>query len=150
MKIKSEITLIVLGVPVAMPRYKRAKSGGVYLPKLEGKPVHPAVQFKSDIRTEAKAQRITMHDGPVKIDWTAYLPRPKRLMRKKDSIEPIPHIGQLDRDNIDKTILDALEGIAYKNDGQVFSGTIEKFYHGKPEHHLNRPHVKIIIKQMEG
>jgi len=125
----------VLGVPVAMPRPRRVKTKAgnmitISAPKPKGKPAHPAVQFKSDIRTEAQRLKIPLHDGPVKLTWDAYFPRPKRLLRKNDPALPMPHTIRPDRDNIDKTILDALTGIAYRDDNQVFFGTISKWYCG--------------------
>jgi Holliday junction resolvase RusA-like endonuclease len=138
-------------VPVAMPRYGRSKKGGVYLPRPKGKREHPAVQFKADLRKEAQDAGIEYSLGPIIIDWQAYFERPKRLSRKKDPAGPIPRKAKPDRDNLDKTILDALEGLAYRNDSQVYAGMIEKYYCAKPEleaEGFSRPQVIIRITQV--
>lgn len=150
--------LIIWSVPVAMPRPSHRplmRNGQVVMSK-KGFPVtqtytakkdHPARQFKSDIRAAAQAEVMPYHEGPVKVSWTAYLPRPKALCRKKDPDGPVPHHKRPDRDNLDKTILDALKGVIYKDDSQVFSGEIKKFYHGKPgTEDRSRPHVVIRIE----
>lgn len=63
------------------------------------------------------------HLGPVEMDIIFYLPRPKSLSKKV-----IIHMKKPDVDNLTKCVCDALEGIFFKNDSQIFRITLEKHY----------------------
>ena len=64
------------------------------------------------------------------INITAYLPIPKSL--KKQIIGGQAHIKRPDRDNILKSVQDALNGVAYKDDRQVYDGRTTKLYSNNP------------------
>lgn len=70
-------------------------------------------------------------DGPVKMTLDLYLPRPKRLMRKKDPVGPIPCGKRPDIDNYIKAIMDGLQGVAFADDGQVAQLVVSKWYCGR-------------------
>jgi len=59
-----------------------------------------------------------------------YLPRTKALCRLSapDEALPMTVAGKGDVDNFAKAILDAVEGILFKNDAQVWSLTVSKQY----------------------
>jgi len=153
----------VFGVPKAMPRTSpvAAMRGGkpviskktgrpvviAYTPRGKGKQVHPAVQFKSDVKTAAIEANVPYHDGPVSVNWVAYFPRPKYMKAKKYPTDRIPHHRKPDRDNLDKTILDALTGVAWKDDCQVYAGDIAKYYISSSP--TARPHVWIEVIHWE-
>jgi Holliday junction resolvase RusA-like endonuclease len=63
------------------------------------------------------------HLGPVVMDCYFYLPRPKRLPKKYQF-----HTRKPDLDNLLKAVKDALKGIIYKDDSQVFDGRTRKLY----------------------
>lgn len=70
-------------------------------------------------------------EGPIRVDVAVFLPRPQRLDAAKYSDGPIYHDKIGDRDNFDKTILDAMSEVHWwHNDGQVCDGPVQKFYHG--------------------
>lgn len=54
--------------------------------------------------------------------------RKKRLMEERE-IRPTK---RPDGDNVLKVVMDALEGLAYKNDSQIVTALIEKYYTKKP------------------
>lgn len=62
-------------------------------------------------------------DGPIKITCSFYLARPKTLPKKI-----IYHQKKPDIDNLYKSVADALEGIFYYNDSQIYKANIEKHY----------------------
>ena len=74
-------------------------------------------------------------NGAIKAKIMAFFPIPKSTSKKKRAImeaETTPHPHKPDADNVIKAILDALNGIAYHDDSQVVSVTLEKFYSENP------------------
>jgi Holliday junction resolvase RusA-like endonuclease len=74
--------------------------------------------------------------GPVRLDLTFILPRPKSLMRKSHPDGWIPHTKRPDRDNLVKGTQDGLSAAGFwVDDAQVFDGRVAKYYAergGKP------------------
>lgn len=74
-------------------------------------------------------------EGEIKATIEAYLEIPKsasktkRAQMEKGIINPTK---KPDSDNIAKSILDALNGIAYKDDSQIVELTVKKLYADKP------------------
>lgn len=73
---------------------------------------------------------------PIGLRFNAYFPIPKstpKYKRKEMEKEKTPYLGKPDIDNIQKSIMDGLNGIAFTDDRQVFklidSG---KYYSAKP------------------
>ena len=70
-------------------------------------------------------------EKPLKVHIQAYFEIPKSYSKKKREMclaGLIRPTVKPDTDNISKNIKDALNGIAYPDDKQVVSETIEKFY----------------------
>ncbi len=122
------IEVFINGIPKAQPRTRatiRGKHAGVYDPGT-------ANEWKNTVKAAFGRYTGLRLEGPLALDITFYLPRPKRLCRKKDPDDPIPHTAKPDRDNLDKAVLDALTDIqVWGDDKQVFSGKIEKYYGSK-------------------
>ncbi len=72
-------------------------------------------------------------EGPIFVTADIFLPRPKAYMRRKDPDGPIwAHTAPEDRDNLEKSLTDALKAAgAFKDDRQVVDGPIRKMYHAK-------------------
>jgi Holliday junction resolvase RusA-like endonuclease len=89
--------------------------------------------YKAKVIMVAKAAGVQKMIGPIGMSIDAYLPRPKRLCRKKDPSYAIPvESATPDWDNIGKIVSDALsKGLAYKDDSQVWNGSVRKWYHAK-------------------
>lgn len=67
--------------------------------------------------------------GPVKLDLTFILPRPKDLMRKSAPDGWIPHPKRPDRDNLVKGTQDGLSAAGFwLDDAQIFDGRTVKYY----------------------
>lgn len=71
----------------------------------------------------------------VSVDIVAYLPIPKSASKAAqaamESLDTLPS-RKPDVDNIEKAILDALNGVAYKDDARVYRTGCVKFYGVEP------------------
>ena len=95
--------------------------------------------YKSRVAWLARSQFIFLPlTGPVRCDLTFYFARPKKPKH------PIYHITKPDRDNLDKGILDSLNGICWVDDCQIAAGEIQKLY--APEG--KAPGVEMRIKKL--
>jgi crossover junction endodeoxyribonuclease RusA len=83
-------------------------------------------------------------DGPLRVDVVFVLPRPQALIWATKPMPRMPHWHKPDRDNLDKAVLDALEGLAFSNDSQVCSGEITKWIAAGDE----SPHTEITVQQV--
>jgi Holliday junction resolvase RusA-like endonuclease len=106
----------------------------------------PIRLWKATVRLAAIEAGVKPITGPVKVDLFFSFPRPKSLMRKKDSADFIWHTKKPDRDNLDKAVLDALKGVAWTDDCQVCAGVIEKTYPAKGDARIG---VEIYIGECE-
>ena len=105
-------TIRLVGKVQGKPRPRFSMAGGypkAYTPK-------SAHQYEKWIATEYKRQGGRFYTGELKIviDTFRAMPksRPKKLVSEPDTYK-------FDADNICKSVLDALNGIAYKDDTQV-------------------------------
>lgn len=129
------IEFTVYGSPISQPRQRhrivKPKTGGAFVTNYTPKD-DPVQSWKAHIRYSAIPNKPQAPwTGPVIMFIDFFLPRPARLMRAKDPAGTIPHITKPDRDNLEKAVLDALKGIFFVDDCQVYSGEIRKFYHEK-------------------
>ena len=53
----------------------------------------------------------TYLDGPLRCDAVFVMPRTQSQICKKKPMPRIPHQKKLDRDNLDKALMDALKGL---------------------------------------
>ena len=68
--------------------------------------------------------------GPVSVIMTFYVPMPKSWSKKKRGemlAEPVAK-KQFDIDNLEKTVYDALNGILWEDDGQIWKHTVKKVW----------------------
>ena len=75
------------------------------------------------------------HEYAVRLSITAFYPIPKRKprwWRDQAAQGKIPATAIPDWDNVGKVISDALNGIAWKDDRQVVSGHVDKWYSDEP------------------
>lgn len=106
--------------PVAQPRHRASSIGGrarMYLPAK-----HPVHHFKSEVKDAAIAAMDgdPVVDCPLRMECLFVMPRPKSKVWKTRAMPREPHVGKPDTDNLVKAVKDALEGIVYKNDSQVW------------------------------
>ena len=127
------ITLDIHGEPKGQPRAR------AYARKFGNK--HSARMYDpgtADAWKQAVARAAFPHvkrdpiTGPVAVSVTFFMPRPKKLCRKKDPAGIIPHTAKPDIDNLVKALFDALTNVGiWRDDSQVFDTHVMKFYHRK-------------------
>jgi len=121
-------------VPMAARGKSRARTGKgfAYTPKEQ---VHWEQQFAL---YASMYQPKHVIEGPVAIAATFAMPRPKRLLRKKDPEGCVPMSTKPDLDNMAKSVLDALK-TWWRDDAQVASMLLKKVFcekSGTPRIHI--------------
>ena len=132
------LTLHIPGKPEPQPRPRAARIGKhvrIYSPTC---PEHRALIRQ--IASEQFGKRPPLAE-PVRVDCVFVFPRPKGMIWKNKPMPRVPHTKKPDRDNLDKAVLDALEGVVFANDCQAWCGSIVKEIAAGDE----APHTKIVI-----
>lgn len=105
------------------------------------------VEFERAIAWAYKnaAKGAQMPEGTaLKADMVFYMPIPKSTgKRLAERLVGKWHTKRGDIDNMVKSVLDGLNGVAYKDDGQVASIRARKVYGGEPR-------VEVTIQTLEG
>lgn len=121
-------TITVAGTPVpkARPRFSRARTGRAF-----------AYTPKSTQEAEARIRAAWIKeygtqplDGALRMTVMFSMPIPKS---RRDIKPGDMHTSRPDLDNLLKLVQDALNGIAYKDDSQLWSVTAHKSYDKEPE-----------------
>jgi len=81
--------------------------------------------------------------GPLRLECVFIFPRPKSKVWKTKPMPRVPHTGKPDRDNLLKSLQDALNGLAYRDDSQIFDGVTSKWIAAGDE----PPHVEVFITE---
>ncbi len=87
--------------------------------------------------------------GPLRLDVTAYLRRPKRLIYKRKPMPSVVAPVKPDRTNILKLAEDSMKGIWWKDDNVVVAGEPLKFYAAGEGYGDPRPRVEIQAWEIE-
>lgn len=138
------ITFRVYGEPKAQPRPRAfaKKIGSTFTARVYD--AGTAEEWKGLIALEVRGLLPPVPlEGPIRLDATFLFDRPKRLLRKRDPDERIPHVAKPDRDNLEKALLDCLTQLRLLvDDCQVCAGEVRKFYVARGE----RPGAEITIE----
>jgi hypothetical protein len=119
--------IFIPGEPIAQPRAKVSTRGGFARAYTErGHAVHA---YKQAIRIAYVNAVGELLEGPIEIRIVCWFERPKSHSKKRRQ-QREPKTTKPDLDNIGKAVLDALNDIAYNDDGQVCRLTVEKWYVG--------------------
>ena len=123
------ISVWIPGIPKAQPRARAFSFNG------RARMYDPGT---AEAWKQCIAQAVAPHvpkvplEGPLRVDIDLFFPRPKRLCRKCDPDNPLPHVAKPDRDNAEKAVLDALTQLGvWRDDCQVCQGAVRKWYAGK-------------------
>jgi len=119
--------IFIPGEPIAQPRVKVSTKGGFARAYTERD--HPIHAYKQAIRLAYVNAGGETLEGPVEIRIACWFGRPKGHSKKRRQ-QAEPKTTKPDLDNIGKAVLDALNEIAYNDDGQVCKLTVEKWYVG--------------------
>ena len=121
--------LTIDGVPVAKgrPRFGRY---GTYTPK-------KTQEYEEYVKMcwLAKYGSIQPSEQSLEVNIVFYLPIPKNVNKKQRAEMlngKIKHTKKPDIDNLIKSVLDALNGIAYSDDSKIIKVAAEKQYSEKP------------------
>lgn len=127
------------GDPVAKQRPRMTKSGHVYTPT---KTREYEKLVKEAYISNSRGWKYDK-DVPLEVRIIAYFPIPKSDSKKRKSEKKRGMIRptiKSDIDNICKSVLDGLNGVAYADDKQIVSLHASKWY-------AENPSVKVIIAQ---
>lgn len=129
-------------VPQPRQRHRIVKSRGFvqnYTPSN-----HPVHSFKSAVRAAGEAAMGgVMLQGPIVLTATFVLPRPSNMVWKRRDMPRVPHTKRCDWDNLGKSLTDAMTGVCYEDDGQLFMVNVEKWIAAGNE----QPHVVVTMQE---
>jgi Holliday junction resolvase RusA-like endonuclease len=128
----NSITIALLGVPVANARHRTTKSGHAYTP---AKTADERTRLKLAAQQEMLACSLTPFEGPVSVRHRIERPIPTTFSKKKRQsalLQDILPITRPDFDNYAKMV-DALNGIVWKDDSQVCFYAMTKVYSEQPK-----------------
>ncbi len=127
------IQFTVHALPVAQPRARATTVNGMAR-MYEAKKSHAIHDFKASVRLEAtKAYAGAPLDGPLCVELLFVFPSKKKSRVWKST--------KADCDNLAKGVLDALNGLLYRDDGQVCWLQVQKLHANKDE----QPRVQVRI-----
>ena len=95
-------------------------------------------EWKSNFKTMLKLQKPrTIEQGAISLIITFYVKAPQYIVKKKSNQEDLLHERifvdkRPDLDNYLKAVMDASNGILYKDDGQIAVIACQKLYSLKP------------------
>jgi Holliday junction resolvase RusA-like endonuclease len=133
------IKLTIPGEPCAKQRPRTTKQGHTYTPQ-------KTVNYETLVRQLYITQNFRKQlEGALKMTVRAYFTIPKSASKKKAADMAGGRIRPAKRpdwDNVGKVISDALNGLAYHDDSQIVSATVEKWYSLEPR-------VEVILMESE-
>lgn len=124
-----EISFTVEAQPLAQPR-PRARAfpnGGIQIYNPNNKAMKDYKALILEKFLEAKGDSDVPLDKPVEVTVQCWMKRPQTYLNKKYDDLLSPHTQKPDLDNLAKPVLDALNGVAWKDDSQIFELRIQKW-----------------------
>ncbi len=119
-------TFEIPGQPTAKQRPRMGRRGA-YTPKKT-----KDYQRRVGIFAMNGTRAAKIPDGtPVVVLMAFIFKRPKRLMGKKHPDGLVPMLAKPDGDNVEKAVLDGLDGLVFHDDARVFHSSWTKYYSEK-------------------
>lgn len=138
------ISFTVPAVPVAQPRHRIGVINGKGR-AFQASKTHPIHAFKASVRQAFTSKHSGPPiEGPIALEAVFVLPRPKAMCWKSREMPRAPHTKRGDLDNLLKGVKDALNELAWRDDGQVCEVVATKFIASGDE----QPHVEIEIREI--
>ena len=132
--------IFIPGEPIAQPRPKVSTAGGFARAYVDAK--HPCHAMREAIKLVWQSQVGRCLTGPVSVRMVFWFDRPKSHSKVRRS-KGEPKISRPDIDNLVKLGLDALNGLAYIDDAQVYLLLAEKRYVGPDD----QPGTEILVTE---
>lgn len=129
--------LIIYTEPVPKGRPRFTRQGHAYTPK-------ETLRYESKIRTCWQLAHLGVITGEIKVRIDFYMPIPKSMSKadKQRAIEQeLLPAKRPDIDNLAKSVLDALNEVAYWDDNQIVKLRLNKWY-------ATEPRVEITIMEI--
>lgn len=124
------IAFSVPGDPVPQPRPRVTTRGGhghAYTPKS-----HPVHAYRQAVAAAARAAGAGIHGDAVELVLDFVFARPKSHLRKNGLAPDAPRWPRKDIDNLQKAVMDSLNGVAWEDDSQVIRVVASKSYGTEP------------------
>jgi crossover junction endodeoxyribonuclease RusA len=124
------ITFSVNEAPMAQPRPKARRIGAgiqIYTPNNKKVKDHKTAIATAYAEAAAFGGFNELLEGPLRVRIDFIMKRPADMLSVSPDDLP-PHVRKPDVDNLAKAVLDALSGVAWKDDSQVWDLSIRKFY----------------------
>lgn len=123
-----EITLSGTPVAKARPRASKTRTGKIrmYTPT-------KSKDFEHQVRKRAEKLFEKPLVCPIYIEIHFLMPRPKKIIWKTKPMPRVPCDKRPDLDNLCKSVEDGLNGVAFRDDGQISSMRATKKYHSGDE-----------------
>lgn len=121
------IDFCIEGIPQPKQRPRHTRNGHTYTPD-------KTVQAEQNIKARYLELGLPYFgDNPLKISVIFYMPIPVSFSNKKRrELENEPILKHPDVDNLLKLLMDALNGVCYADDRQVWSAYATKRYSSRP------------------
>lgn len=134
---------LIPAIPIAQPRPKATVLNG-HVRVYGAKKSHPVHAFKATCRMAFEQQRYGSKpiDYPMGLDLTFVLPRPK--LPKKYGTDRMRHGKRPDFDNLEKSVVDALTGLAWTDDALLCDVRTQKWIAAEGE----SPHVEVTLREL--
>lgn len=111
------IAFSVVGNPVPQPRPRvttRGGNGHAYTPAS-----HPVHGYRQAVAAAARAAGAGVHGDCVELVLDFVFARPKSHLRKNGLAANAPQWPRQDIDNLQKAVMDSLNGVCWEDDSQV-------------------------------
>ena len=135
--------ITIPGEPIGQPRQRHGVVNGRVRNWTPTR--HPVNEFKAALRLAWQAEAGAVLDGPVRVDVVLVFARPKGKVWKTKPMPRYRHTAKPDAENVAKAVLDALTGLAYRDDAQVSVLTIAKWVAAGDE----GPHATVWVEAAE-
>lgn len=113
------------GTPVGKGRPRFTGRGKAYTPKT----TRNYEKLVQNCFHYTKCRAVVRENTPVMMTLTAFFPMPRSWSKKKRSkMDGRPCLKVPDMDNIEKAVCDALNGVAYPDDKQIFRINAAKYW----------------------
>lgn len=127
-----QVKFTIYGVPKGKGRPRFARMGNAVRTYTPTETANYENLIKLSYLNENRGRRLS---GALEARITGFFPVPKSESKKRKAAMldgHLHHTKKIDCDNLAKTILDALNDIAYEDDRQVCRLTVEKLYAEEP------------------